>query len=93
MTDFNTDTAISILSIDSGDDEFVINFEDVWVWVGYSTKSNAMVMLRKRFHEGVDYELMQPQHTRQDGGYSQPKLTVMITKDCFKALCCLSNSN
>jgi phage anti-repressor protein len=93
MTGFNTETAISILSIDAGDDEFVINFEDVWVWVGYSTKGHATQMLRKRFHEGVDYHITQARKSTEFGGLGDRTLTVMITKDCFKSFCLMAQTN
>ena len=43
------------LQYGNDDTKFVINFDDVWKWVGYTRKDNAKAILQKYFKEDVDY--------------------------------------
>ena len=39
------------------DKDFIINFDNVWKWVGFSRKANAKKLLEKYFKIDVDYKL------------------------------------
>jgi phage anti-repressor protein len=92
MTDFNVDTALTILNVDADDADFVINFDDAWQWVGYTRKDHGMRALRENFTEGVDYSLLISRETLQDGTYSHYQHTVTLTKDCFKGFCLMART-
>jgi hypothetical protein len=38
---------------------FPVDFDDVWVWVGYNHKKDALRRLKKRFKEGLDWVFTQ----------------------------------
>jgi hypothetical protein len=38
--------------------EFVINLDDVWKWVGFSSKANSKHLLEKQFIIDKDYKLL-----------------------------------
>lgn len=35
--------------------EYVVNLDDIWEWIGFSTKGNAKRSLKKYFTEGIDF--------------------------------------
>lgn len=47
--------AVFIKAFKDSDKTFPINFEQVWTFLGYSTKASALRKLCKRFAEGEDY--------------------------------------
>ena len=79
------------LNFDSYED-FVIDFDNIWKWVGFSRKDNAKKILTKNFINDIDYQIKklfpeaagasrEPQH----GG--QNKETIMLTINTFKKFC------
>ena len=74
--------------------DFVVDLDNVWTWLGFSSKFNAKVVLEKHFHIDVDYKNISdvsssdtdpPGKTKQNGG--QNRQIVMLTIKCFKSLC------
>jgi len=80
------------LQYGSNSQEFVINFDIVWNWVGFTKIGNAKTLLTKNFIEHKDYiktasaekeAVLSGQ--KQNGG--QNKETILLTVDCFKNFC------
>jgi hypothetical protein len=80
------------LQYGSNSKEFVINFDIVWNWVGFTTIGNAKRLLEKFFNNNIDYKktaflfgeaVLSSQ--KQNGG--QNKETILLTVDCFKNFC------
>jgi hypothetical protein len=74
--------------------DFVVDLDNVWNWLGFSSKFNAKVVLEKHFHIDVDYKNISDisnsdadsaTKTKQNGG--QNRQIVMLTIKCFKSLC------
>ena len=69
--------------------DYVIDLDDVWKWVGYSSKAHSKNLLEKNFIINKDYILLgsqpreQSSHTR--GGHN--KETFMLTIETFKKFC------
>lgn len=63
------------------DEEFPIDFDDAWQWLGYSRKSVAKRNL-KRFKEGLDFCTYVCKISQ--GG--RPSESIKISVDCFKML-------
>ena len=76
------------LNYDSKTD-FVINLDDVWKWVGFSSKANSKHLLEKQFIIDKDYKLLLtklPEQTLQPrGGHN--KETIMLNIETFKRFC------
>lgn len=76
------------LNYDSKTD-FVINLDDVWKWVGFSSKANSKHLLEKQFIIEKDYKLLLtklPEQTLQPrGGHN--KETIMLNIQTFKRFC------
>lgn len=68
--------------------EFVVDLDNIWKWVGFKQKVNAKVLLEKHFNVGIDYTLSHFQDTNQvnkNGGNN--KETFMLTVKTFKSFC------
>lgn len=76
------------LNCDSKND-FVIDLDNIWKWLGFSQKVNAKTLLEKQFVEEKDYKksllLQQKQPTHTKGG--QNKEIFMLNVDTFKKFC------
>jgi phage anti-repressor protein len=80
------------LQYGSNSKEFVINFDIVWNWVGFTKIGNAKTLLIKNFIEHKDYIKLaffsaeaSLSSLNQHGGHN--KETILLTVDCFKNFC------
>ena len=69
--------------------EFVIDLDDVWKWLEFSTKQKAKMLLETQFTIDVDYKLLTNLQVKQKkdarGGHN--KETIMLTIRTFKLFC------
>ena len=72
--------------------DFVIDFEDVWKWCGFSRKDSAKRILDKHFIADVDYKvaLHSLVERKNEGGFNKEKITLNIKT--FKKFCLKSNT-
>lgn len=89
------------LNYDKSND-FVVDLDELWEWLGFKQKVNAKVILEKNFKVNIDYKILAP----QDGGASINLLSditqhdfqskkhggqnikkIFLTIKCFKSLC------
>jgi len=66
--------------------EFVIDLDDVWKWMGFSRKDPAKVVLDKNFIKDLDYKIVfqQPLENLKGG---RPKEQILMNINTFKKLC------
>jgi phage anti-repressor protein len=84
MTDFTPDLAFSLFKAQSSED-YPVNFEDAFPWLGYSRKDHAKrSFLACGFIEGVDFRILKIRETRPDGSFSHYWEYIRMTVDCFK---------
>jgi hypothetical protein len=84
LTVFTQDLAQEL--VDS-DNQYPIDFEDAWQWLGYSTKGKAKNKLVRNFDQGVDF--LTTWSKTPSGG--RPSESFALTIDCFKHLCSTSS--
>ena len=69
--------------------DFVIDLDHVWKWIGFSTKQKAKTLIEKQFTIDFDYKILliaQVKQTDQTkGGHN--KETIMLTIRTFKLFC------
>jgi hypothetical protein len=69
--------------------DFVIDLDNVWKWLGFQQKVNAKMLLEKQFEINKDYKkpllLLQQKQTSIKGGHN--KETFMLNVDTFKKIC------
>jgi phage anti-repressor protein len=82
MTDltFSLETAQELF--ESGE-EFPVNFNFAWQWLGYSTKGNAKKLLDKNFEKEVDFCLIQ---SDEPTGFGDSEDLILLTTDCLKEM-------
>ena len=77
-------------------DDFVVNLETVWKFIGFSNKANGKRLLKQHFTENKDYKIVfirsdeNPQNTNLGG---RPQETIMLNINTFKKLCLKSNTD
>ena len=78
----------SFLNYDQKKD-FIIDLDDVWKWVGFSTKQKAKILLEQNFMVERDYikspNVQVKRTTHVKGG--QNKEVIMLTLRAFKLFC------
>lgn len=71
------------------ENDFVIDLDNVWKWLGFNAKQNAKILLEKNFVIEKDYKkLLMQQHKQDDkthGGHN--KEIFMLNVDTFKKFC------
>jgi hypothetical protein len=69
--------------------EFIVNLDNVWKWLGFSRKDPAKVVLNKNFIKDLDYKILLHQPMEQDenkhGGNN--KETILMNINTFKKFC------
>ena len=77
------------LNYDSKKD-FVIDFDNVWKWLGFTRKDHAKTCLEKHFVRDVDYKVIFPQPRENKNGAEtrgRKEENIMITITTFKKFC------
>jgi phage anti-repressor protein len=71
--------------------EFVVELDTIWKWIGFSQKVNAIRLLEKNFIVDIDYKnLALPEskvssEDKKHGGHNI--ITYWLTIKCFKSIC------
>lgn len=63
-------------------DQFPVDFDDAWQWIGYAKKQNAKDTLIECFQEGVDF--IRSGVKSNTGG--RPSDLILLSSDCFKEM-------
>jgi hypothetical protein len=77
--------------------DFIVDLDNVWKWLGFQQKYNAIRMIEKHFKLDIDYKNLAPQvggassNDEKWGGHN--KQTIMLTIKCFKSLCLKSQTS
>ena len=86
FTDFEQQLFVSSLNCDAKND-FIIDLDDVWKWLGFSFKQKAKILLEKNFLVNQDYKLSLPLERTQTTRGGHNKETFMLSVKTFKSLC------
>ena len=73
-------------------DDFVIDLDDIWQWLGYSKKDKSKDLLEKYFKAETDYKIIFP----DAGEYTKagrPKEKILMTVKTFKKVCMKANTS
>ena len=75
------------LSLVQSTDQFPVDFDAAWKWIGYSTKQKAKNKLTNNFELSIDYHINQTVKLvkRSQGGGSGIE-DIHLSIDCFKSL-------
>lgn len=73
-------------------DDYVIELDNIWKWMGFSQKVNAKKLLMKHFTKNVDYKVLLCQEQKRSGPGGQNKENILLKIDVFKMMCILSQT-
>lgn len=79
QTEFSQQLALALYE---STEEFPVDLDEAWQWIGYKEKRNALDTLKSTFEEGLDYSCLGTKSTAGGRSSHSYKLTV----DCFKQL-------
>jgi hypothetical protein len=69
--------------------DFVIDLDNIWIWLGFSQKIRAKELLEKNFKLDIDYKCLLSEFAKQTnvgrGGHNKEK--IMLNIKTFKLLC------
>lgn len=73
-----------VFDLIQSDEDFPINFDDAWEWIGYSKKSNAKVAFEGAgFLAEIDFRILLI--NQQNSKVGRPTKEIRLTIDCFKS--------
>jgi hypothetical protein len=68
--------------------DFVINLNDIWEWVGFSRKDNAKTLLEKNFKLDIDYKTISlSSQEKKEETRGRKEENIMLTVRTFKKFC------
>ena len=61
-------------------DDFVVNLENVWKFIGFSNKANGKRLLKQHFTENRDYKiaLLRSEKRKNEGGHNEETIMLNI---------------
>ncbi len=68
-------------------EQFPIDFDDAWQWIGYYKKQDAKLKLESNFVEGMDFLRIGVKSTK-----GRPSEHIKLTVDCFKSFCMMAGT-
>ena len=73
--------------------DFVVNLENVWKFIGFANKGNAKRTLENNFTENKEYKIvfLRSEKNLKVGG--RPEETIMLNINTFKKLCLKANTD
>ena len=68
--------------------DFVIDFDNVWKWLGFSRKDPAKRLLEKNFTIDIDYKvaLLRSEERKNEGGFNKETIMLNINTKHFRLL-------
>jgi phage anti-repressor protein len=85
QNEFNLNLAQTLVE---SDDQFPIDFDDAWQWVGYSSKQKALQTLKNNFDKEVDF-LTKGLKTSSGG---RPSELILLSLECFKSFAMMAGT-
>jgi len=71
--------------------QYPVDFDEAWQWIGYSRKDNALVILKNNFEEETDFCSCLFRSKKGSGGHNEVKYS--LTVDCFKSFCMMAGTD
>jgi phage anti-repressor protein len=69
---------------------YPVDFDDAWVWIGYTRKDHGLKVLLENFEENIDFCSRILGSKTGSGGHN--KVNYYLTVDCFKSFCMMAGT-
>ena len=73
-------------------DDFIVDLDNIWEWLGFSRKSDAKKLLEKKFKLESDYKIVLRQ-SPQNSSNGRPTEKIMLNIKTFKKMCLKANTS
>jgi anti-repressor protein len=87
-TDNNTFSLELAQEIVESEQQFPINFDLAWQWLGYSSKQKCKAKLENNFEKELDYLTKRVKNAT----IGRPSDSVFLSVDCFKSLAMMAGT-
>jgi len=87
--DFNINLAKALIE---STEEFPVDFDDAWEWVGYTRKDSAKEKLTRNFEKGLDYSAKWRSVAHSKGSTASRVEKIFLTVDAFKSFCMMAGT-
>ena len=77
------------IALINSDEDYPVDFDDAWKWIGYSRKEKGLQTLKSNFEEGLDFFTKGSKSST--GG--RPSQHILLTIDCFKSLAMMAGTS
>jgi len=73
-------------------DDFVIDLDDIWGWLGFTRKDSAKKCLEKYFKDDIDYQIVF-RHQAENLSGGRPSEKIILSIKTFKKMCLKANTS
>ncbi|MBL1176814.1 hypothetical protein [Pantanalinema sp. GBBB05] len=81
-----------VRSLIESDEQFSVDFDNAWQWIGYSSKQAAKKKLVRNFEPGSDYLSKWMSVPHSNGSTASRVEKIYLTVDCFKSLAMMAGT-
>lgn len=76
-------------------EDFIIDLDEIWKWLGFSQKIRAKELLQKHFKEDLEYKILlsSTREQKEENRGGKNKEIIMLTIKTFKKLCLKANTS
>lgn len=82
-----------VLSLLQSQEEFPVDFDTAWQWIGYAKKQNAKDKLTHHFERGLDYLPKRVSVPSSNASGFTHREEIRLTVDCFKSLAMMAGTS
>ena len=72
-------------------DDFVIDLDDIWNWLGFTRKDNTKRLLEKYFKPDIDFKIISLRS--EENSIGRPSEKIMLNIKTFKKMCLKANTS
>ena len=73
-------------------EEFPVDFDDAWQWIGYTRKDSAKEKLTRNFEKDLDYSAIWRSVAHSKGSTASRSEKIFLTVDAFKSFCMMAGT-
>ena len=76
-------------------EDFIIDLDEIWKWLGFSQKIRAKELLQKHFKQDLEYKILlsSTREQKEENRGGKNKEIIMLTIKTFKKLCLKANTS